>query len=68
MFIRRKYNRSGNISIQVIQKVNGRNTILKTVGSATTQQEIDKLVNLAKKKLIDFVPNPSYSSAKAMQP
>lgn len=51
MFIRKKPNPSGSISIQVIQKVNNRNKILKILGSATTQQEIEKLVNLARQEI-----------------
>jgi len=51
MFIRKKPNPSGSISIQVIQKVNNRNQILKILGSATTQQEIEKLVNLARQEI-----------------
>jgi transposase len=51
MFIRKKQNPSGSISIQVIQKVNGRNKILKILGSATIQQEIEKLVNLARQEI-----------------
>lgn len=51
MFIRKKLNPSGSISIQVIQKVNGRNKILKILGSATTQQKIKNLVNLARQEI-----------------
>lgn len=51
MFIRKKQNPSGSISVQVIQKVNGRNKILKILGSATTRQEIEKLVNLARQEI-----------------
>jgi len=51
MFIRKKPNPSGSISIQVLQKVNNRNKILKILGSATTQQEIEKLVNLARQEI-----------------
>lgn len=51
MFIRKKSNSSGSISVQVIQKVNGRNKIIKTLGSATTQHEIDVLVNLARQEI-----------------
>jgi hypothetical protein len=47
MFIRKKQNTSGSQSVQVIQKINGRYKVVKTIGSATTQQEIEKLVNLA---------------------
>ena len=51
MFIRSKSNASGSKSVQVIQKINGKYKVVKTLGSATTQQEIDKLVNQAKKEI-----------------
>jgi len=51
MFIRKKLNPSGSISVQVIQKVNGRNKILRVLGSATTQQGIEKLVYLANQEI-----------------
>ena len=37
--------------MQVIQKINHRNKVIKTIGSATTQQEIDELVNLARQEI-----------------
>lgn len=51
MFIRKKLNLSGSISVQVIQKVKGRNKILRVLGSATTQQEIERLVYLANQEI-----------------
>ncbi len=51
MFIRKKPNSSGSQSVQVIQKLNGRYKVVKTLGSATTQQEIDKLEQLAKQEI-----------------
>jgi transposase len=51
MYIRKKRNASGSFTIQVIQKVNGRNKILKTIGSAIIQQEIENFVNLAKQEI-----------------
>lgn len=51
MFIRKKLNPSGSISIQLIQKINGRNKILKIIGCATSKQEIEKLVNLARQEM-----------------
>ncbi|MCW3808184.1 hypothetical protein OM074_21425, partial [Marinilabiliaceae bacterium D04] len=39
-----KHNSSGSVSVQVIQKVKGQNKLIKTIGCATTQQKIDKLV------------------------
>jgi transposase len=58
MFIRKKKNPSGSVSIQVIQKVNGANKILKVVGSATTWQEIEELVNLAKQEIETLAAQP----------
>ncbi|MGQ1788539.1 MULTISPECIES: IS1634 family transposase [unclassified Saccharicrinis] len=46
MFIRKKPNRSGSVSVQVIQKVKGVNRVIKSIGCATTQQNIDKLVDV----------------------
>ena len=51
MYVRKVNNRSGSVSVQVIQKVKGRYKVLKTVGCATTQHKIDNLVNLAKQEI-----------------
>ena len=51
MFIRENKNRSGNISIQIVSKHNGRYKVVKTVGSGTTRQEIDALKSQAKTHL-----------------
>ena len=51
MFVRKLRNRSGSQSVQVIQKIHGRYKVIKTVGSATTQQEIEKLVSLARQEV-----------------
>ena len=59
MFIRRKRNASGSTSIQVIQKISRRNKILKTIGSATTWQEIEKLIFLAKQEIDNLSKQPT---------
>jgi hypothetical protein len=51
MFVRKLKNRSGSQSILVIQKLYGRYKVVKTIGSATTQQEIENLVNLAHQEI-----------------
>jgi transposase len=58
MFVRRKHNRSGSLSIQVIQKVRGRYKVVKTVGCATTQREIETLSNLAKQEIEKLSSQP----------
>lgn len=51
MYVRKVNNRSGSVSVQVIQKIKGRYKVVKTVGCATTQHKIDNLVNLAKQEI-----------------
>ena len=51
MFIRRNRNRSGTVSIQIVQKINRINKVLKTVGIARTKREEELLVLLAKTEL-----------------
>ena len=43
MFVRRKQNKSGIVSIQVIDKSSGRYKVVKTIGSSSHKQTIDKL-------------------------
>jgi len=51
MFIRKNKNRSGSISIQIIQKVGRQNKVIKTVGFARTKREEDLLVRLARNEM-----------------
>lgn len=51
MFIRKKPNKSGSQSVQIIQKTKGRYKVLKTIGCATTRHEIEDLVNLAQQEI-----------------
>jgi len=47
MFIRKKHNKSGSVSVQVIDKSRGYR-VLKTIGSAHDPDEIERLVELGK--------------------
>jgi transposase len=51
MFIRKKKNKSGNISIQIIAKVGRKNKLIKTVGCAKTLREEELLMLLARTEL-----------------
>jgi len=51
MFVRKLKNRSGSLSVQVIQKVRGKYKVIKTIGCATAQRKIEELVNLAKQEI-----------------
>jgi len=58
MFIRKKPSASGIQSVQVIQKIHGRYKVVKTIGSATTQQEIENLVNPARQEIETLSSQP----------
>lgn len=58
MYVRRKPNRSGSTSVQVIQKIKGKNKVLKTIGCATTLQEIEKLELIGKQEIEKMLAQP----------
>lgn len=43
MFVRRKQNKSGVVSIQVIDKSSGRFRVVKPIGSSANKKTIDQL-------------------------
>lgn len=49
MFVRKKPNKSGVISVQVIDKSSGKYKLVKTIGSSSDEGEIDRLVLEGKK-------------------
>lgn len=51
MFLRKKPNRSGSISIQIIQKIGGKYKLIKSIGSSKNEQEIQKLWFLGKQEI-----------------
>jgi transposase len=44
MFVRKKRNKSGVISVQVIAKINGRSKLVKTIGSSNKDSDLEQLV------------------------
>lgn len=48
MFVRKKPNKSGVISIQVIEKRNGKSVLIKTIGSSSDIKEINNLYEQGK--------------------
>ena len=52
MFVRKKKNKSGSVSIQILQKIGRKNKLVKTVGSSNNQKEIEKLYQEA----INLIP------------
>lgn len=51
MFIRKKKNKSGSHSVQIISKARGKYKVITTIGSGKTEQELQKLVFLAQEEL-----------------
>ena len=51
MFIRKKKNKSGSQSVQIISKARGKYKVISTIGSGRTEQELQRLVFLAKQEL-----------------
>ena len=47
MFVRKKKNASGSISVQIIEKQNGKNKLIKSIGSSKDEKEINLLVKQA---------------------
>jgi transposase len=58
MFLRKKKNLSGSTSIQIISKSGGRYQVLKTIGSSSSEQEVQKLWFLGKQEIerLSFQP------------
>lgn len=51
MFSRKIKNRSGSTSVQIISKERGKYKVVKTIGSSNNEQEIQKLILLAKQEI-----------------
>lgn len=54
MFVRKKLNKSGVISVQVIDKGSGRYKVRKTIGSSSNPKVIEELVKEGKKWIIKY--------------
>ncbi len=51
MFIRKKKNTSGSISVQIISKSIGKYKVVKTIGCGHNEQEVEKLTYIAKHEI-----------------
>ena len=51
MFVRRKRNKSGSISVQIIQKQNGRYKVIQKMGSSDDLKEVDKSLKQAQEAI-----------------
>lgn len=54
MFVRKKPNKSGKISVQVIDKVRGSYKVAKTIGSSSDNAEVEELVSLGEEWIRNY--------------
>jgi hypothetical protein len=54
MFVRKRPNKSGLISIQIIDKSSGKYVVRETVGSSDDSQDIEFLVKKGKKRILQL--------------
>lgn len=54
MFVRKKKNKSGVISVQVIAKLNGKSVLLKTIGSSEDAKQVKELFEQGKRYIIQY--------------
>lgn len=54
MFVRKKPNKSGKISVQVIDKVRGSYKVAKTIGSSFDHTEVEELVSLGEEWIRNY--------------
>lgn len=59
MFIRKKLNRSGVVSVQIIDKSSGKYRVLKTVGSTSDQEQLSLLMDEANRLIPILSKQPS---------
>ena len=51
MFLPKLKHRFGSVSVQIISKSTGKYKVLKTIGSSSDEQEVQKLAYLAKQEI-----------------
>ena len=56
MYIRKKKNKSGSISVQIIQKKNSKYKVVETIGCTRCDIELNTLIEEAHKRLIMLDP------------
>ncbi len=58
MFLRKKKNKSGSISVQVISKLRGKYKVLKTIGYGKSEKEIENLLHLGRQEIEKLTQQP----------
>jgi hypothetical protein len=57
MFVRKKKNKSGSVSIQIISKTSGKYKVVETIGCSANDYEIEVLIKQANDRLLELEPN-----------
>lgn len=60
MFVRKKKNKSGSVSIQIIHKVGRTNKLVQTVGSSSDELELRELFKEAHRRIPSLQKQPSF--------
>ena len=58
MFLRKKKNKSGSISVQIISKSGGKYKVVKTIGCGKNEQDVQKLFYLGKQEIERLTMQP----------
>ena len=54
MYVRTKKNKSGKVSVQIIDKSTGKYKVVKTIGSSQNEKEIAELFKEGQKWILDY--------------
>ena len=57
MYVRKKKNSSGSISVQIIKKVNSKSKVVETIGCSKDENEIEKLLQMGEQRMKELEPN-----------
>lgn len=60
MFVRKKKNKSGSVSIQILKKQSGKNILLETIGCSSDKAEIGQLTRQAKQRIVALIPQQQF--------
>ena len=57
MFVRKKKNKSGSVSVQIISKNSGKYKVIETIGCSKNDYVIEQLIKDAHERLLELEPN-----------
>jgi transposase len=60
VFIRKKKNSSGSVSVQILSKSKGKTILVETVGCGRNESEIVEYERIAKKRIVELAPQQGF--------